>query len=115
MEQLALEKRSGSRILQALGVQETAVNAHRLLVSTGYWSLNENPYPGRAGINLQIPELPVPELPEEPRLDLTGLTAFAIDDEDNQDPDDAISLDGDRIWVHVADVAALVAPRNNFV
>jgi len=110
VEQLALEKRSGSRILQALGVQETAVNAHRLLVSTGYWSLNENPYPGRAGINLQIPELPVPELPEEPRLDLTGLTAFAIDDEDNQDPDDAISLDGDRIWVHVADVAALVAP-----
>ncbi len=110
VEQLALEKRNGSRILQALGVQETPVNAHRLLVSTGYWHASENPYPGRAGINMQIPELPVPELPEEPRLDLTGLTAYAIDDEDNQDPDDAISLDGERIWVHVADVAALVTP-----
>ena len=49
-------------------------------------------------------------MPPEPRLDLTELSAYAIDDEDNEDPDDAISLDGERIWVHVADVAALVAP-----
>ena len=46
----------------------------------------------------------------EPRRDLTHLPAFAIDDEENQDPDDAVSLDGERLWVHVADVAALVAP-----
>ena len=110
VEQLALEKRTGSRILQALGVQETAVNAHRLLVSTGYWTPNENPYPRRAGIDMQIPVHAVPPLPDEARLDLTGLTAVAIDDEDNQDPDDAISLEGERIWVHVADVAALVTP-----
>ncbi len=110
VEQLALEKRSGSRILQALGVQETPVNAHRLLVSTGYWEANENPYPRRADIDMRTPDHPLPPLPEEARRDLTGLTAFAIDDEDNQDPDDAISLDGERIWVHVADVAALVAP-----
>jgi exoribonuclease II len=56
------------------------------------------------------PELPVPALPEEERLDLTGLPAYAIDDQGNQDPDDALSLDGDRLWVHVADVAALVHP-----
>ena len=110
VEQLALEKRSGSRILQALGVQETAVNAHRLLVRTGYWTANENPYPRRAGIDMSVPENSLPPLPEESRLDLTGLAAYAIDDEDNQDPDDAVSLDGDRIWVHVADVAALVPP-----
>ena len=108
VEQLALLKRNGSRILQALGVQETPVNAHRLLVNTGYWSANENPYPRRAGIDMSPPELELPQLPDESRLDLTGLAAYAIDDEDNQDPDDAISLDGDRIWVHVADVAALV-------
>jgi exoribonuclease-2 len=47
---------------------------------------------------------------QEERLDLTQLPAYAIDDEDNQDPDDAVSLDGERIWVHVADVAALVPP-----
>jgi exoribonuclease-2 len=52
----------------------------------------------------------VPTLPDEQRLDLTHLPAFAIDDEGNQDPDDAVSIDGERIWVHVADVAALVAP-----
>ncbi len=110
VEQLALMKRTGSRILQALGVQETPVNAHRLLVRTGYWEANENPYPRRAEIDMQTPAHPVPPLAEEARRDLCALTAFAIDDEDNQDPDDAISLDGERIWVHVADVAALVAP-----
>jgi hypothetical protein len=52
----------------------------------------------------------LPELPDEERLDLTGLPAYAIDDEGNLDPDDALSLDGDRLWVHIADVAALVRP-----
>ncbi|MEJ2694157.1 MAG: RNB domain-containing ribonuclease [Candidatus Thiodiazotropha sp.] len=110
VEQLALDKLSGSRILKALGVQESPVNAHRLLVSTGYWNPNENPYPLRAGIDMRTPTHPIPPLLDETRSDFCGLAAFAIDDEDNQDPDDAISLDGERIWVHVADVAALVAP-----
>jgi exoribonuclease-2 len=44
---------------------------------------------------------------------LVHLPAFAIDDEGNQEPDDALSLDGERLWVHVADVAALVAPGSN--
>lgn len=52
----------------------------------------------------------LPDLPDEPRRDLTGLPAFAIDDEGNLDPDDALSLDGDRLWVHVADAAALIGP-----
>ena len=34
---------------------------------------------------------------------------ISIDDAGNQDPDDAISIDGDRLWVHVADVAARLA------
>jgi exoribonuclease-2 len=110
VEQLALEKRNNSRVMQALGVSETPVNAHRLLVSTGYWEANENPYPRRAGIDMEAPVCELPPLSEESRLDLTGLIALAIDDEDNQDPDDAISLDGERIWVHVADVANLVPP-----
>ena len=110
VEALALGRREGSRILNSLGVQETPVNAHRLLVKTGYWGINENPYPRRMGINEEIPDYPVPELAEDQRLDLTHLDAYAIDDEDNEDPDDAISLDGERIWVHVADVAALVPP-----
>jgi exoribonuclease-2 len=110
VEALALEKRENSRILQALEIQENPINAHRLLLKTGYWPPNENPYPRRMGINETTPGHTVPPLPQEERLDLTHLPAYAIDDEDNQDPDDAISLDGERIWIHVADVAALVAP-----
>ncbi|MCU7840727.1 MAG: RNB domain-containing ribonuclease [Candidatus Thiodiazotropha sp. (ex Troendleina suluensis)] len=113
VEAVALEKREKSRILQAMEIQETPVNAHRLLIKTGYWPTNENPYPRRMGIDETIPGHEVPVLPDEARLDLTHLPAYAIDDEDNQDPDDAISLDGERIWVHVADVAALVAPDSD--
>ncbi len=108
VEALALQKRDNSRILQALNLQENPVSAHRLLVKTGYWAVNENPYPRRMGIDESVPDYPVADLMDEDRLDLTHLQAFAIDDEDNQDPDDAISIDGERIWVHVADVAALV-------
>jgi exoribonuclease-2 len=113
VEALALEKRDRSRILQALGMVETSVVAHRLLIHTGYWAANENPYPRRMGIDESIPNHPIPNLPEENRLDLTHLPAFAIDDEESQDPDDAVSLDGQRIWVHVADVAALVTPGSD--
>jgi len=107
---LALGETASSRILQALGYRETAQNAHRALIRVGYWPQDYDPYPERNRLPVADPELPVPDLPHEERLDLTHLPAYAIDDAGNQDPDDALSLDGDRIWVHVADVAALVAP-----
>ncbi len=110
VERVALGDSDQSRILESLGHQVSRENAHRLLVSVGYWSPDHNPYPARFGVRLDEPALPVPDLPDEERRDLTGLLSFAIDDDDNQDPDDAISLDGERIWVHVADVAALVPP-----
>jgi exoribonuclease-2 len=110
VERLANQQAEHSRVLKALDYPETPQSAHRLLVRLGYWTPDHNPYPARGGVALADPALPVPPLPEEPRLDLTQLPAFAIDDEGNQDPDDAVSIDGERIWVHVADVAALVAP-----
>ncbi len=110
VERLALGRSGESRILQAMGRQEKPENAHCLLVSTGYWEPTFNPYPQRLDLLMDDPDIPVPLLLEEERLDLTHLPAFAIDDEGNEDPDDALSLDGSRIWVHVADVAALVAP-----
>ena len=113
VERLANGQTGYSRILVALGHQETPANAHRMLVKVGYWLPDHNPYPARCGIARGDPQLPVGDLPEEARLDLTGLAAYAIDDEGNQDPDDAISLDGDRLWVHVADVAALVPPDSD--
>jgi exoribonuclease-2 len=110
VERLALGQIEHSRILQALGHQESPENAHRALIQVGYWSERYNPYPARCGVPVGDPQLAVPTLPEEERLDLTGLPAYAIDDVGNQDPDDALSLDGDRLWVHVADVSALVHP-----
>ena len=110
VERLANQQTEYSRILKSLSLPETPQSAHRLLVKVGYWAPEHNPYPARVGVPVADPELPVPALPDEERLDLTHLPAFAIDDEGNQDPDDAVSIDGERIWIHVADVAALVAP-----
>lgn len=108
VERVALGAAEHSRILAQFGVQESPEHAHRFLIKCGYWAGEHNPHPSRVGATLEPVELAVPELPDERRRDLTHLEAFAIDDAGNQDPDDAISLDGERLWVHVADVAALV-------
>lgn len=107
---LALEQRDQSRVLRALGQQETREQAHTLLLRIGYWAETVNPYPQRLGITTQDPVMALPSLPEEERCDLTHLPAFAIDDADSTDPDDAISWVDGRLWVHVADVAALAPP-----
>ena len=111
VERLALGLSEHSRILAALGHQETPENAHRTLIQVGHWEERRNPYPERCGVATDDPAMQVPDLLEETRLDLTGLPAYAIDDEGNEDPDDALSLEGDRLWVHVADVGALVEPH----
>lgn len=113
VERLALGKTAKSRILKSLDVQESPESAHHFLLKCGYWPADFNPWPHREGAILGPPELAVPNLPDQERLDLTHLDAWAIDDQGNTDPDDAISLDGDRLWVHVADVAALVAPDSH--
>lgn len=108
--QLALNQQSRSRVLRALGQMETPENAHALLLKLGYWDHTRNPYPERLGLPTNAPTIALPQLPQEERVDLTHLPAFAIDDMDTQDPDDALSLEGNRLWVHVADVAVLVSP-----
>lgn len=110
VESLALKRSDQSRILKALGHQEKMEHAHRFLCSVGYWEEGFNPYPQRQSVPIDDPDLPVPEPDSVERLDLTHMRAFAIDDQGSEDPDDAISLDGDRLWVHVADTAALVRP-----
>ena len=113
VEKLALKQSEHSRILEALGHQEKMENAHRLLNKVGYWEQDYNPYPQRQSLPIGDPALPLQEPAAADRLDLTHLAAFAIDDVDSEDPDDAISLDGERIWVHVADAAGLVPPDSD--
>ena len=99
-----------SRVLQALNQNQTPQNAHALLLKVGYWDEFVNPYPLREGATMSMPTAVLPELPDEARRDLTHLPAFAIDDEGNKDPDDALSWEDGRLWVHIADVAALIPP-----
>ncbi len=117
VERLALEQTDQSRVLRALERSETPENAHALLLEIGYWDHTDVPYPDRLGLPTTPPDVPLPQAPDleaEHRVNLTHLAAFAIDDRGSRDPDDAISLEiheeGRRLWVHVADVAALVPP-----
>ncbi|MGB0385762.1 MAG: ribonuclease catalytic domain-containing protein [Ardenticatenaceae bacterium] len=109
---LALEQHEQSRALRALGRAETRENAHDLLLKIGYWDHMVNPYPQRLGAPITRPEIELPELPDEPRRDLTHLLSLAIDDAGSRDPDDALSWDNGRLWVHIADVAALITPNS---
>lgn len=99
-----------SRVLKALGTSETPEQAHRLLLDVGYWDELVNPYPTRLEATTTSNSAPLPDLPDEERRDLTHLVSLAIDDEGSTDPDDAVSWDNGRLWVHIADVAAIVTP-----
>ncbi len=110
IEQVANGETESSRLMKELEVEATPQKAHALLLRLGVWDAFVNPHPRRVGVDLQDPDLPLGSLPEEERLDLTHLTAFAIDDEGSNDPDDAISYEDGLLWVHVADPAALVTP-----
>jgi exoribonuclease II len=112
VEDLALGRRESSRVLSQLKREESPENAHGFLLSLGYWDDAINPYPIRLELPAAPPDFALLETDEGDRVDLTHLAAFAIDDEGNRDPDDAISLEGGRIWVHVADASAAAPPES---
>lgn len=109
LEKVALKQIKHSKILKALDLKNTPESAHQLLIDCGYWQLSNNPYPLRCGI-LAAEDLPeISENTDEiTRIDLTHLDSFAIDNAASNDADDALSIDGARIWVHIADVGAWV-------
>ena len=80
VEEVAWGQREQSRVLQALECNQTPESAHALLLRLGYWDGAMNPYPRRIRATLAAPAVELPRLPDEPRRDLTGLPAFAIDD-----------------------------------
>lgn len=111
IENVAWGGEKQSSLLRAMKVSQTPENAHRVLLDHGVWDIFVNPYLRRNHVSLGAPKMQGAslELPEEEREDLTFLQAFAIDDEGSNDADDAISLDGHTLWVHIADVGALVS------
>ena len=106
IEQVALNQSKHSKVMSALSIENTPENAHRLLIKIKYWSEYENPYPQRNKI-YSDEELEFIERKTD-RKDLTHLSCFAIDNSDSSDADDAISIEGDRVWIHIADVASYV-------
>ena len=106
IEQVALNQSKHSKVMSALSIENTPENAHRLLIKIKYWSEYINPYPQRNKIDSDE-DLDFIEKKTD-RKDLTHLTCFAIDNSDSSDADDAISIDGDRVWIHIADVASYV-------
>lgn len=111
IEQVAYGQNPSSRLMKDAGIEATPEKAHRLLLNLKVWDHCRNPLPMRAGIALHDPEFPEPEQNDGPaRTDLTALTAYAIDDEGSNDPDDAIAWDPEQelLWVHVADPASII-------
>jgi exoribonuclease-2 len=114
IEDFALGKSAASRILKELDMTGTPEAAQALLLKLGAWDYTVNPHVSRLGLpeKVQYPPLDggFAAPPEENRLDLRHIAAFAIDDEESDDPDDAVSFDNGKIIVHVADPASLITP-----
>ncbi|MDR1398433.1 MAG: RNB domain-containing ribonuclease [Treponema sp.] len=106
IEALAYKRTDKSRTLKDLGSQETPQEAHRLLLSTGFWSPLVNPYPVRFGLSLVSAKALLVPPPVEERVDLTHLVSLAIDNAWSDDPDDAVSIEGNTLYVHIADPGA---------
>lgn len=101
-----------AKILKLLKIENTPEQAHKLLVDIGYWNLFYNPYPERNKI-YKDETLELEISADLKRVDLTHLDSYAIDNEGSTDADDAISIDNDKIWVHIADVASFAKFDND--
>ena len=110
LENMAYKKSKNSRILSEFGKSKTPENAHKMLLDLGIWDYSVNPWPARLDLSVKSSTVELKTLDNDERIDLTHMKAYAIDDEGNKDPDDAISIDGNRIWIHIADAAALAPP-----
>ncbi|MBR7063953.1 MAG: RNB domain-containing ribonuclease [Treponema sp.] len=109
IEALALGKTDRSKTMSEAGFSETVEKAHKLLLDTGVWTFMRNPYPSRFGLSTSSATLSLEKPPLENRMVIKEV-AFAIDNEWSSDPDDAISWDGENLWVHIADPASRVLP-----
>ena len=106
IEKVALNQSRHTKVLSVLSIDNTPERAHQLLLKIGHWSDLVNPYLKRHKI-YPDEELTL-DVKELTREDLTYLKSFAIDNSDSSDADDAISFDGEKVWIHIADVATQV-------
>jgi exoribonuclease-2 len=110
VEALAFGQTNKSRTLKDMGKPETPEEAHKLLLASGAWTMFINPHPQRRGCSPASAKTPVSPPPDEERVDLTRISSFAIDNAWSTDPDDAIAIEGNALFVHIADPAASIMP-----
>ncbi len=112
IEALATLKSTKCRFFKYLNMEESENSAYKLLLDIGYWDEFFNPYLYRYGAELESnpAEFKYNSGTDSQRVDLTHLTAYAIDDEGSNDPDDAISWDTqqNKMWVHIADPSSSI-------
>lgn len=103
---VALNQSKHAKILDHVSVENTEAAAYKFLLKVKYFTDGFNPYPTRFSIP-KDEEIDI-SLLEIERVDLTHMTCYAIDNEGSNDADDAISVDGDKLWIHIADVSVIV-------
>ena len=112
VEAFTLCRTDKSKVLAEAKIPQTVEKAHKLLIDTGIWDITKNPYPTRYGFSFDSAREQLGKMPKEERLVLNDI-AYTIDGENSTDPDDAISFDGECLWVHVADPASSVQPDSS--
>ena len=101
-----------ARLCEALGVP--ADKAFDLLVRLGELAPKTNLAPYRANLPLVFSDEVLTEAERlaayrpTPGADMTQLDVIAIDDADTTEVDDAVALEGTRVWVFISDAAAWV-------
>ncbi|HEX3329326.1 MAG TPA: RNB domain-containing ribonuclease [Gaiellales bacterium] len=90
-------------VAERLGlVTDASAVVHGLALEAGVAA----PWPD--DVEAEAAALPRDPAPEAGRVDLRAVPTFTIDPADAGDHDDALSADGERVLVHIADVAAFV-------
>ncbi|KAJ6814303.1 ribonuclease II, chloroplastic/mitochondrial isoform X1 [Iris pallida] len=120
------QKRTAGKILKAMGLSKTSSAAVNLLINIGYFPVHVNLDLLKFNIRTNHSDdvllaaenlLTLSSDPDEVvRKDLTFLKVYAIDVDEADELDDALSAvrlpDGRiRVWIHVADPTHLVKPR----
>lgn len=103
VEQFAFGKIKKSKLLVDLKIKQSPENAHELLLKLGSWTPEKNPYPQRFDVSAHDAKAAIEKPPHtKPYTDLTHVVSYAIDNPGSTDPDDAICLDGETLYIHVA-------------
>lgn len=119
------QKKTAGMILMAMGLAKTSASALKLLIDIGYFPVHVNLDLLKFNIRTDHSDKIVSAAesflskasdPDElGRIDLTHLKVYAIDVDEADELDDALSatrlMDGRiKVWIHVADPASLVQP-----